>query len=688
MTTHRALRITLAFSLIAALCLLPSAGLRAQEPVVTLTLLSQTPVTTNQEPELELVFRAANDGETTIEDLSVGITIGPRVISRVLYEQSLTDGPGTAPIYASSDPQTESLEPGQRRDFTIRLNLKEDVPQIGAAIDSAVYPAQVDLRSSDVPIVALNTPLIHMVRPPERPLRLAWWIEATGPIAFGPDGRLDDPALEAAVTPGGALGSQVAALVRMVEDADLSSAVDLVVEPSLFEQLARMAGGYERADGTVVEADAPPATQAAAVLKTFRQVAQARGGPQISALPFSGPLLPAMVSGGLEQDLAAQRALGDDVVEAALGRAPAASVARPPAGAIDDATIDDLAAHGVAAVLANADAVERAAQLNDFAPLPAAALTLEPPSTIDLVLPDPGVQALLADPVLMADPVRAAQAVLGEIATIWREQPVPAPQPDGAETVRGIAVALPSSLPPAVWGPLTRRLAEAAFLEPSYAQDFVEEVYPLQTATELAAPSFARFPLDYVQKLHDERKDVEAYRSMLMDPSSTPDRLLRDLMFAEAGVYIDDDLAGRRWIDQVNGFTDDVFQRVLPVGPQAFTLTDTEGQVPLRMGDPGDTPLVVQIQLRSSRFDFPDGNERVVTLTEPDQVVVFNVQAKAAGAQTIKVRTRAPSGRPLDETNLAVRTTAVNTIAVVITGAAALFLLVLWSRRYIKRPKR
>ena len=68
-------------------------------------------------------------------------------------------------------------------------------------------------------------------------------------------------------------------------------------------------------------------------------------------------------------------------------------------------------------------------------------------------------------------------------------------------------------------------------------------------------------------------------------------------------------------------------------------------------------------------------------------VVVFTVQAKAAGAQTIKVRARAPSGRSLAESNLTVRTTAVNSIAVIITGAAALLLVALWSRRYVRRPK-
>jgi hypothetical protein len=342
---------------------------------------------------------------------------------------------------------------------------------------------------------------------------------------------------------------------------------------------------------------------------------------------------------------------------------------------------------GVGAVLANADAVDREAQLNDFAPLPAASFTLPSGSALGLILPDPGVQTLLADPVLLSDPVRASQAVLGEMATIWREQPVPADQADGTPTVRGIAVGLPASLPPGMWGPMTRRLASAPFLVRTHPQDFMDTVNPLADSDTLAAPSEARFERRYVEQLRDERRDVVAYQSMLAEPSPTPDRLRRDLLYAEAGVYIDDELSGRRWIDQVNAYTDDVFARALPAEVQAFTLTSGQGQLPLRMGDPGATPLIVQIQLRSSQFEFPEGNEKTVTLREPDQIVSFAVQAKTSGTQTIRMQTRAPSGRPLDKRNLAVRSTTLNTFALIITGAAGLVLVGLWSRRYIRRPR-
>ena len=162
-----------------------------------------------------------------------------------MYEQTLTEGPGLTTIFATPYPQEGTLEPGQARLFTVRINML-DIDAIAVAQDSAVYPAQVDLRSSEAPLTTLNTPLIHLVRAPEQPLQLAWWTEVSGPIAFGPDGRLSDPSLEAAVAPEGALAMQAAALLRMDEDPDLRSTIDLVVEPLLLDQLDRMADGYER----------------------------------------------------------------------------------------------------------------------------------------------------------------------------------------------------------------------------------------------------------------------------------------------------------------------------------------------------------------------------------------------------------------------------------------------------------
>jgi len=60
--------------------------------------------------------------------------------------------------------------------------------------------------------------------------------------------------------------------------------------------------------------------------------------------------------------------------------------------------------------------------------------------------------------------------------------------------------------------------------------------------------------------------------------------------------------------------------------------------------------------------------------------------ALASGLGTVQVIVRAPSGRPIGQTQLTVRSTSVNHIALGVTIAAALVLVVLWSRRLFRRP--
>ena len=422
-------------------------------------------------------------------------------------------------------------------------------------------------------------------------------------------------------------------------------------------------------------------------MASLRSVAQAPD-VQVSTLPFSAPLIPSLLSNGLSDDLAQQRSAGDTIVSTALGVQPTSEVARPPQGVLDDGAVDALAAGGATTLLGDVGTVERPAQPNGFAPLPTATLATLSGTQMPVVLPDPGTEGLLLDTSLQADPVRTAQVVFGELATIWRESPVPAPQPDGSPTVRGIALALPAGLPSGLWSPLVGRIADAPFLRPTHAQGFAVVVNPPGPAAVLRNPTDVAFTKAYVDGIREERRDVDAYRTMLTVENPTPDRLDLDLLYAESGIYVGEagELAGRAWIDQVHTVTEDVFARVRPRTAQRFTFTSAVGTIPLQMGDPGPTPLRIVVQLRSAWFRFPEGATQVVTLSRPNQVVSFRVQATAGGqAHPIQLLVRAPSGRQLDDPQtLVVRTAAVNTIALVITVAAALGLAVLWARRLIR----
>ncbi len=674
-------RIASSMTLLVAISGLIAGGvphLRAQEPVVSLSLLAQTPWTSPDAPGLDVAIAATNTGSQVLDALSLAYVIGPSIISRVEYEIAITSGPATAAAVIDIA-LPGKLEPGASRTLTTTIDVL-DVPAI-TPDDSRVYPIRLELRSHDVPIASMHTAIIHIVRQPEAPLRLSWWAELTWPTAFGPDERLRDPSLEAAIAPGGTLSSAVASLAGSFRDPATAGPVDLVVQPSLIDQIDRMRDGYVTAAGIEVGPDAAGPLAAQGWIDALATLA-ARPEVQVSAMPFSAPSIPALLASGLAGDLDRQRAAGRVVVERVLGVTPALAVTRPPGGALDDAALIRLVGSGAAAVLADADTVARppTGELG-FAPAPVATVATTAGVVASLVLPDPSTQALLERTDLLADPVRAAQLALGELAVIWKEEPNPSPP-----AVRGIAVALAPTAPPTLWQPLVARLTGAPFLEPLHAQDLVAVLEPAPIATTLLEPDLGVFTESFAETIRARQRDIGAYESMLVVESDLPVRLRRDLMVAEGAEHLGvGEGAGREWLDHVADVTGAAFAGTTPTVSQVFTFTSGEGTIPLLMGDPGPIPLRVVVELASAQFTFPDGDRQEIVLAEPNQVVSFRVSAKAAGQNAIQVNVLAPSGRRISEQTVTVRSTAVNTIALTVTGTAALVLLVLYSRRWWRR---
>jgi hypothetical protein len=680
--TRYGARIALTILALSALLGYPPPAL-AQQGEVRLRLVDQTPWTTPARPLLSITFEATNSGAQQLSDLSVGLTIGQPIRARLVYEQSLASGPGAFPIYGPiATSKAGNLDPGQTKRFTISLSLGK-VPGV-SGIDSLVYPLAVDLRSRGEVVASANSAEINFVKTLEAPLMITWWAEITAPIALDPQGRLADPAFAASISPGGTLRSEAEALRDLVRTSP-ATAIHLAVEPAVLEQLSSIASGIASgstsAGGSLTSGGAKAADDAAAVLADLKTAA---AGPssQVSALPFSAPSIPSLIDGGLSRDLDRQRAAGASVISRLLGVAADPTVIRPPGGALDTPSLQALAAHGVATLLGDADTVSRPVQPNDFAPPPVAVLATSRGS-LNVVLPDPHITALMQNQSLIADPMLAAQALLGEIATIWREQPVPI-----APTVRGIAVALPADLPAGVWAPLLMRVGHAPFLEIVQPTELVSRVEPKGMSEPLLHPVSSTFSGSYAASIHTERDNLAAYRAMLLplvDPSS--DRLERCLLYAEAGAYVGDEIQGRAWYDFVHNSLTSIFNKAAPDTSQVFTFTSSNGTIPIRMGDPGPLPLHVIIVLRSSRFTFPSGDSQFVTLTKPHQIVLFRVDTAARGQGVILVYLQAPkpSGKFVAQETLVVRSTQVNKIAVIITLAAGLLLVALWSRRLFRR---
>ncbi len=653
----------------------------AQSASVSLRLVRQTPWSSSYEdPHLRIWVDATNTGSSSYEELSIALTIGSSYESRVSYESSLSEGPSDG--FVSEHEEKGTLDPLATRTFKIKLDLST-TPGIDQ-VDNLVYPVRVDIRSAGTVIASLTTPILYFVRPPIAPMRFTWWTELAPTIAFGADGRLDDNGFADSLSSAGQLGAPVAALHQLVDDHP-AARTSLVVTPSLVEQAQRMTHGYTRADGTLVAPGEDGAATADAFLDTLQDVMVA-DGVQTVATPFSGPTLSSMLASDLGQDLDDQRTLGVQTLQDLSGVPLQIQVARPTAGALSDEALDWLAGSGVTTVLGDTDTIERTGEATVPEPAPTATLTSPNGTALNLVLPDPGAQSLLERSDLLADPVRAAQAVLGELAVEWKEAPVPE-EPN----VRGRALALPSSLPPGLWQPLLDRFRHVPFLRTVDPVTFVASVYPPGDPATLRAPDLSAFPAWYTEGPNGIRglhRQIDDYRSMLTEPSNVPDQLTRDLYYAESAPYVGDPIAGEPWLNAAGTATRTVFDSVRPQVGQGFTFTSGEGTIPLVMGDPGPIPLRITIRLESSQFDYPRGNEQDVVLSRPNQVVTFPVVAKATGQNPIFVRVLAPNGDGIGEAQgIVVRSTAFNHIALIVTLAAAGVLALLYSRRWFRRTK-
>jgi hypothetical protein len=118
-----------------------------------------------------------------------------------------------------------------------------------------------------------------------------------------------------------------------------------------------------------------------------------------------------------------------------------------------------------------------------------------------------------------------------------------------------------------------------------------------------------------------------------------------------------------------------------------FTLTSATGTIPIRFGRPLE-PYRVVVELQSSWFSFPGGSSRTVTLRSTDQPVPFTVEASGGGRRSIRVLVRAePAGPVIASRDIVVGSSTANRLALLITAAAGLTLVALWSRRLLPRTK-
>ena len=684
----RPLTSTLVFVLPVVLGWSARPAIAQESPSVLLTLLSQTswncPTATEDAPgpstwscpagrDLVVRFRAQNLGTTPLDELAIGVTLYSRVLSRTEYEGSLASDPPIV-IDGGTLPREGAIPPGDTRYFEVPLTLADGIDPD----QSGVYPLKVDLRSGVESVAALRTPVIFIVRDPEIPLGLSWTLVLSHPITFAPDGTFDDPSLELALGPGGRLNGEIRSLLELA--AAPAAAVDVAIAPVLLTQLGRMADGYEVADGGEVR-QVPPAEGGAALARqALGDLGTIAAAPniEVTALPFSAPEIPSLYGGGLGRDVGVQLQHGRDVASTLIGAEIPETILRPPGAALDDPTLRALAADGIRTLIVGPTTVDLPEQPLGFAGPPTTSLG---DGALAAVVPEPASDALLGS-VIDQDPARAAQVLLGELATIWQEQPG---EPRGVALVFGEDAPLPGPFFP----PIVRGVATAPWLAPSVVGGFVA-TFPPTDESVLASQSFRRFPTSYVASLKQARRRIDTLRSMLPDSSLEPARLETMLLLAEARQYLTSPTEGLEFIDaarrSVRAAVDDLALETV----DSVTLTSDSGGIPVTVSNEGPHSLEFSVQLVSTRLREVPATSVELAPGE-SETLRLSASLRSTGRFEVHVLMVSPSGRLIGEETLVVRSTAYNGIALLITIGAALVLLLVWARRLVPgraRPQR
>jgi hypothetical protein len=596
------------------------------------------------------------------------------VRSRSEYAQALDVGPVSALVARTARIPGQVAAGGTRRFPTMTFGL----PDLAALNENALYPVTVELRSRNEPVAVLRTVLVFIVEEPLTPLLVSTTFVLDAPVRIRTDGTFVDDALEQQVVAGGRLDSIVDAL-----EAVPGLPVTMVVSPVLLEQLATMRDGYRVVEGSGVRevpAEQGTALAAGRLLDRIRELLR-QPLVEVVALPYASPSVPALVHAGLNLDLGRQLRRGGEAVAALGGKEPSRTIFHPPGSAV---TASSLAPLNLALAAEPGPTPALLLDGNVVRPPPT---ELTPPARIQVeadgtshpaIASDPGVEARTE--ALPDDPILRAQWVLGELSAIYFEQP---------SIPRGAALIFGEEDEP-----------EAGFLQ-SFLRGIrgAPEIFWLKAAPAsrllLDQPELDRRRLNetvrpsplagsFTTEMADSREAVEALDSMA-DQNDLVAQLDRLLLLSESRYLGGHEDLRFDYLESARATVDAEFDKVHLPPSSDITLTSRTGRIPVTLRSEAGYPVQLQLSLRATGLELIGGSSRDILLSRPIQTFVFPARAQRTGRFPVQVRLGTPDGTRIGRTEIVVRSTAYNRIALVITIGAALFLALWWGRRFLSR---
>ena len=647
------------------------------DPSLEVELASISTVVGPRAP-LDYRLTVRNRGLEPVGDLLVQARLGEPVETRSELDNLLAfpGGDRGGQLLDEFRPAAAEVAPGTARRLERR---RAPMPAgLGEGRAGLVLPLSIQVQASGAagPVSAgLTTFVVDLPAGADQPLRAALLVPLREPTHRNPAGDFIDDKLAGLLGPGGSLGAIAAELARPG-----APTATMVVDAMLVEEATAMGGSWWLRRGgrrTVVPAGDRRSGHADRFLQALRAAAS-RHPP--AAFPYGNADLPALVrvGGGARAEGAVR--FGRDLLRNSLGTAPDESLAWPVDGAIDGALLQTLERTGSDAVVLEPRHL----------PAPPTGFTRN--ATVDLaggpepqraLVGDAVLSAALTDPRAASVPAEWAQRILAETAVAWLERP------NSAEP-RGVLLAPPQGWRPtrAFFRSLVRGLGTAPWLRLQPAPVLADQVpqgpedSERRLATVTAADVAAGLPRTYLDRVEQTRSELDSFRRAVGNDFRPADgsSFDRDLMVAESSDWrpAPARARGRGFVRAVGQGISGVYRRIA-VNTTPVTLTARRGKIPVTVANDSAERVTVVLRLTSAKVDLPAASDPFVLEPGRRTTQLLEVGTRATGTFPIRVEVLTPDGQVrIAGGEVRLTSTAVNRVALALTGGAAGALLLWW----------
>ncbi len=660
-----------------------------EDPPVRLVLTRQ-PTWHDDTGPLNIKLRIENDGSEELGGFTLQLTRYERVTSRSALEDSFDGGFGPATAFPKDFSRT--IEPGEADSVQLRQPISKLFP-LGTG-EAGVYPltiAALDPITGET-LDAEHTQIIYYPSKPEIRLVMVPVVPLNEVPARAPDGSYQQDAstggwpLERGLETGGWLAGMLDALQDEAGDLRLG----LAPTPRLVEEIADMADGYTRitsgSEPVEVDEGADGARVAASFLENLSDTLEAPG-VQPLLVPYSFPDLPALVSELESPDR--QVSIGQQVMADHTDSLIDTRWLFPPGGRLDAGTLDDLRISGIAErTFFSSDSLEGSSNPLVGCPDQSPSFTCpvrvraEAEETLGYVS-DEQLQARLSALERESDKQIMLQRFFAESAMIREELP-------------GVPDRIVQATIPAGWRPtprlstrLFRGLANAPWLRTVTPREGLQRAQPQTRRIVSKLPDPTLQPdQSYYAQIQDTQQEVEQFKS-IGPPNDLLVRLRRNLLVAQSrSWWIDSSRLeeGREYATRASEEVSAELDKIDMSGRDAITLTSREGPVSFVVSNDTGYKVTLDFRLTSQQLRFED-EDFTETIPPGNKIIQRQATAQSSGTFAMDALIETPDGSPVSEIRIYIRSTELNRVALGLTIAALLFVIIFYVLRGMQRRK-